>query len=132
MGKLVRIYKGEPGELRKDIIAAANQVADFKEQSITSVEGADIYFMVFNRYFLRTNGETSLSLMIISRAEETRLTAISAGNGYGVLRFDLGAADKMIQQLKESLELQGLRGGAEEGTHRREYGPPRDLPHFHG
>ena len=108
MGKLVRNYRGDPDDIKRRILAAANQVADYKEQSAVEGEGEYILFMVYNHYFLRNNSEASLSLVIVSRPEETRLMAISAGSGYGILRMDLGAADRLIQMLKEALEQNGL------------------------
>lgn len=109
MGKLIRTYQGNPDDIKRRILVAAKQVADLKEQSTEDSGEMHIHLLVYNRYFLRNNSEASLSLLIISRPEETQLIAISAGGGAGILCLDLGAANKLTQLLEDALIQHGLR-----------------------
>lgn len=64
-----------------------------------------MYVLVFEKYFMRNSSRASLTVTIENLNDTTRVHAVGSGGGQGALfKFDWGASDSFINQVKLALQ----------------------------
>ena len=73
--------------------------------SVQRIGDAKVWLYVYDRYYMRNQSRTSLTLQIIGRDGEAIVTAIGAGGGNGnLLNFDYGSSDNFISVVEKLLD----------------------------
>ena len=81
--------------------AASMQLAG---QAQITVNDVTITHLVFEQYFMRNSSYACLSVELVRTAQQTSLSAISAGGSQGLLNFDWGSADNMLNKVEQALQ----------------------------
>lgn len=67
------------------------------------LDGSHVYLVVFEKFYMRTNGYISLSVMVTSGRFSTYIDVIGSGGANGLLSNDLGAAKKFEREFTNEL-----------------------------
>ena len=73
--------------------------------SVQRIGDSRIWLYVYDKYYMRNQSRTSLTLQIIGRDGEAVVTAIGAGGGNGnLLNFDNGSEDNFVGIVEKLLD----------------------------
>jgi hypothetical protein len=74
------------------------------EDYISAGESKRIITLIFEKYFMRVEGRTGITVIIENTSGVTDVRVITAGVGRGMIfSFDWGASDSMIDDIKRCL-----------------------------
>ena len=102
--KLIKTEMLERGKVPPDLRAEVYHVQD----------GVGVALFVFERYYMRTSGFTSLTVAVTGDNEAVYVDGIGAGGGGGILHISWGIETEVTELLAELLEERGVEALAEE------------------
>lgn len=62
-----------------------------------------ITHLVFEQYYMRNSSYACLSVEFVRTAEQTSVSAISAGGAKGLLNIDWGSSENMLDKVEQTL-----------------------------
>ncbi len=73
--------------------------------SVQRIGDATVWLYVYDKYYMRNQSRTSLTLQIIGREDTAFVTAIGAGGGNGnLLNFDYGSEDDFVGVVEKLID----------------------------
>ena len=90
-----------------------NQYAcDAVAETTESAAGLRVDVLVCDKHFFRVGNRVSLTVIVATSRESTRVTAIGSGGSASLLsRFDWGAEEDFASELERTLAPMGFREG---------------------
>ncbi|MGD6855117.1 DUF6054 family protein [Bacillus infantis] len=74
------------------------------EEYHTPAEGIEFCVLVFERFYFRTGGRASLTVIMENVRGDNKVRCISAGSAESLISFDWGAGKSFVNKVKEILD----------------------------
>ena len=85
-------------------ISGAEQVGKVERH----FDGAEVWLLVYEKYYFRTGGYNSLSVLLTEQNERHTAEIIATGGGTGVANISFGANRKFAKECVDALEELGF------------------------
>ncbi len=101
---------GDIASILRDGIQSSGLSCELIESVTRSVGGANIYVMVFEKYYWRASNRASLTVVVSGEGGEVWVDAIGSGGGQGpIFRLSWGAEDSFVGTVENILRPHGFR-----------------------
>ena len=112
-GKLIRMHTDKciEAETFFDALDRLNRYQDTEEVARVEkrfADGAEVYFIVYEKYFMRVESYVSLSILFTKTDLRSSAELVSSGGGGGLLNFSWGAENDFAADCAEALEAIGF------------------------
>lgn len=107
MSSLLMKKKGTMNEVRTVLQANEDKLGISLEEVGRFLDETH-FFCVYEKYYMRSSGYTSLSILMYQKEENVMLEAIGAGGGDGLFNISWGSEKNFVKKLKTALEEQGF------------------------
>lgn len=93
------------------ILNAPNSKDDlvYWEHHLVGDDGKQICTLIFERYYFRTKGRASLTVIIENFDGENKVRCITSGSAEGIINVDFGASKNFVDWLKDVLKEYTLK-----------------------
>jgi len=107
MAKYENVINGEfelfSNDLHRHVMSSGTSM-ELVEESNYKIGNSKITLKVYDKYFFRTNGRASLSVTIVSEANQIFIAAISAGGREGFIGISFGVESELIDIVRNYVE----------------------------
>ena len=112
-GKLIRMHTDKciEAETFFDALDRLNRYQDTEEVARVEkrfADGAEVYFIVYEKYFMRVESYVSLSILFTKTDLRSSVELVSSGGGDGLLNISWGAENSFTNDCAEVLESLGF------------------------
>ena len=119
-GKLIRMRANGSVDTDKffETLNRLNRYQDAEEVARVGKRfsnGAEVYFIVYEKYFMRVESYVSLSILFTRTEQNSSVELVSSGGGGGLLNFSWGAENDFANDCVEALESLGFCREKDEG-----------------
>ena len=92
-------------------ITGAEQVSKVEQH----FEGAEVWLLVYEKYYFRTGGYNSLTVLLTEENERHTAEIIATGGGGGIANISYGANRKFAKECMQALAELGFKAETESG-----------------
>ena len=72
------------------------------------LDGAELWLLVYEKYYFRSNGYASLTVLLLQQGESQIVDIIASGGGASMSNADLGANRKLAKECVKALAEKGF------------------------
>lgn len=94
--------------IKKEMLERGKMPPDLRGETSHVQDGVGVILLVFEQYFMRANGYTSLTVMVTGDEEAVYVDGISAGGG-GMIEAFWSTEDKLTKSLVAILKERGFK-----------------------